>query len=374
MLEAVQDAVGAGLLGYLPPAVRRDLGAAVSDWYARRWGWSVPADQVMPVGDVREALRIAVDTFSRPGSAVVVPTPAYMPFLTAPVFWGREVQQVPMAVEAGRHVLDLDALGAAFRAGGHLLVLVNPQNPTGTVHTADELRAVADVVAAHDGMVLADEVHAPLVHHGHRHVPYASVSPTAAAHTLTATSASKGWNVPGLKCAQVLVADPGMLARWRSLDAHLTGGASTLGAIANTAAWRAGGAWLDDLVEQLGAHRAAFAAELSARAGDLIGHHPAEGTYLAWVDLRAALDRRRGTTATASAPDGAPAAPDDVPDWRTAEPGALSRWVLRRTGVAVTDGASCGEAGRGHVRVTLATPEPLVREAATRLATLATDR
>lgn len=351
VVEAVRGAVDRELLGYLPPAVRRELGEALAAWYGERWGLALEPDRVMPVGDVREAVRVAVEVFSRPGSPLVVPTPTYMPFLTAPATWGRSVIQVPMARDGGRWTPDLDGVAAAFRAGGHLLLLVNPQNPTGTVLTADELRAVADVVAEHDGLVLADEVHAPLVHRGHAHVPYASVSPTAAAHSLTATSASKGWNVPGLKCAQVVVTSDRMLERWRALDAHLTGGASTLGAVASAAAWRDGGPWLDGLVERLAENRAAFAEELTVAAGDLVRHDPAEGTYLAWVDLRPGLEHH-----------------PDAPAWREGPPGALARWLQRRAGLAVTDGAACGEAGRGFVRVTLATPRPLVVDAARRIA------
>lgn len=354
--DALHAAVDQGLLGYLPPAVRRRLGEAVARWYGERWDLPVPAEAVVPVGDVREALRLTVELCSRPGSPLVVPTPTYMPFLTAPELWGREVLQVPMRVTDEGTTPDLDALGAAFRAGGHLLVLINPHNPTGRVLRVDELRAVADVVERHDGVVFADEVHAPLVHPGHRHVPYAAVSPAAAEHTVTATSASKAWNVAGLKCAQVVLTSTSLADRWHPVDEHVSAGAGTLGAVANATAWADGGPWLDDVaLPYLDANRRAFAETLARVAPD-VGHRPPEGTYLAWLDLRAVLDRLDGL-------DGL----DGLPDWRTAPVGALARWLHRRSGVAVTDGAACGEAGRGHVRVNLALPRGLVTQAAERL-------
>lgn len=349
--EAVREALGRGLLGYLPPAVRSDLGRAVADWQRSRYGWDVDPARVMPVGDVRDALRLTLEQLTPPGTPVVIPTPTYMPFLTAPRVWGREVVPVPHADVDGRPALDLDALARALATGpGALVVLINPHNPTGRVLTRAELTALAEVVDAHGGRVFADEVHAPLTLAGARHVPYASVSAAAAAHSVTATSASKAWNVAGLKCAQLVLTCDDDVEVWRAHDGLLTEGAATLGAVANTAAYRDGGPWLDALLDRLVEHRDLFAAVLTERA-PLVTHRPAEGTYLAWLDLRAALDRVA-----------------DAPPWRTAPVGALADWVLDRSGVAVVDGAACGEVGRGFVRVNLAMPLPLVREAGDRLA------
>ncbi len=347
VLEAVQDAVGRGLLGYLPPAVRTSLGEAFASWADAAYGWQVARDRVRPVGHVTEGLRLAIDLFSRPGSPVILPTPAYMPFVTAPEVWGRPVLQVPMALDgAGRPTLDLEALDAAFRAGGHLLVLVNPHNPTGRVAERHELEALAAVVERHGGRVFADEIHAPLVHAPGRHVPYASLSPATAAHTVTGVSASKAWNIPGLKCAQVVLTNDDDLASWLRHDDLLTEGASTVGAVANTAAYTHGRAWLADTLAYLDGNRHALAEALAGVPG--VGYRPPEGTYLAWLDLREAL-------AGLPAGDG----PGEEP---------LGRWLRRTTGLALTDGVLCGDAGTGHVRMNLAMPRPLVVEAGRRLA------
>ncbi len=348
--EALHEAVAAGRLGYLPPAVRTALTQACAGWLSDSYDWVVPPEHVMPVGHVTEALQVTVARYSAPGSAVILPTPAYMPFVTAPSVWGRHVIEVPMAHDAGRPVLDLDAIDAAFRAGGGLLVLVNPHNPTGRVLGREELLAVADVVERHGGRVFADEIHAPLVHPGHQHVPYASVSPAAAGHTVTATSASKAWNIPGLKCAQVILSNDADARAWAPDDVLLTEGASTPGAIANTAAYTAGREWLADVLTYLDGSRAALA---DALADSRVTYRPPEGTYLAWLDLREALDH---------------AALTGAPSWRTAAPGSVARWLGKETGVALTDGALCGEAGRGFARLNLAMPRPLVAEAGRRIA------
>lgn len=347
VLEAAQDAVGRGLLGYLPPAVRASLGEAFASWAGDTYGWDVDPDRVRPVGHVTEGLHLAVDLFSRPGSPVILPTPAYMPFVTAPTVWGREVIQVPMARDAaGRPTLDLDAVDAAFRAGAHLFVLVNPQNPTGRVAERAELEALAEVVERHGGRVFADEIHAPLVHAPGRHVPYASVSAATAAHTITGVSASKAWNIPGLKCAQVVLTNDDDLATWRLHDDLLTEGASTVGAVANTAAYTRGRAWFADTLAYLDGNRRALAESLAGTDG--VGYRMPEGTYLAWLDLREGL---------AALPAGS--GPGDE---------RLGTWLRRTAGIALTDGILCGEAGAGHVRLNLAMPRPLVVEAGRRLA------
>ena len=171
-------------------------------------GPSTPRD-VHHVPDVIKALELAITHYSRPGSPVILPTPAYMPFLSVPGYLGREIIQVRMRDEDGFFTLDLDAIEDAFRAGGHLLIFCNPYNPLGRVFTGAEIAQLTDVVDRHGGRVFADEIHAALVYPGQRHLPYAATSAAAAAHTLTATSASKAWNLPGLKCAQVILSsDP----------------------------------------------------------------------------------------------------------------------------------------------------------------------
>ncbi|NCT91400.1 aminotransferase class I/II-fold pyridoxal phosphate-dependent enzyme [Cellulomonas sp. APG4] len=341
--RALHEAVDRPMLGYLPPAVRTEMARACATWHRDRYGWDVAPEQVRPVGDVLNALRIAIELTSRPGSPVILPTPAYMPFRDAPRAWGREVLEVPMVRDGGRFVLDLDALDEAFAAGGHLLVLVNPHNPTGRVMSHAELEAVAQVVDRHGGRVFADEIHAPLVLPGARHVPYASLSPTTAAHTLTATSASKAWNLAGLKCAQVVLTAPHDVRRWHARDHLLVEGASTLGAIAATAAYDHARDWLDALLAQLDAHRHALATEL---AGSAVGYVPPEGTYLAWLDLSRHPLVARGHD----------------------EAGGLARRLREATGLVTVDGAACGAPWAGWVRLNLAMPRHLVVEAGRRLA------
>lgn len=336
--DALTDSIRRYDFGYLRDDVAAEMADACATWYRRRYGWDVDAAHIHPLPDVVKGLEATITTLTRPGSPIILPTPAYMPFLWVPAVLGREVIEVPMVASGGRMTLDLDGIDAAYRAGGHLLVLCNPCNPVGRVYEPDELAAVSAVVERHGGRVFSDEIHAPLVYPGHRHVPYASLSPATAAHTVTATSASKAWNLPGLKCAQILLTSPADIAAWESVGMLVSHGASTPGVRANTAAYRHGGDWLDEIIGYLDGNRRLLG-DLLAEHLPEVGYTQPEGTYLAWLDCR---DTKLGDS--------------PAPFFRD------------RAGVVLNDGPTFGAAGRGHVRLNMATPRPILTEIVHRMA------
>jgi cysteine-S-conjugate beta-lyase len=243
-----------------------------------------------------------------------------------------------MRDEDGLFTLDLDAIEDAFRAGGHLLIFCNPYNPLGRVFTAAEIAQLTDVVDRHGGRVFADEIHGPLVYPGQRHLPYAATSPAAAAHTLTATSASKAWNLPGLKCAQVILSSDADREVWAELGFFASHGAANPGVVANTAAYRHGEAWLDQVMAYLDDSRRLLASLLRQHLPQ-VRYRPPDGTYLAWLDCTAM----------------------DLPG----SPGAL---VTERAQVTVIDGPAFGDGGPGAFRLNFATPQPILTEMVERVA------
>jgi len=338
VLEALARLSADAAFGYLPPRLAGELAAACAQFQQRRYGWEVDPAQIHHVPDVIKAVEIAITHFSRPGSPVILPTPAYMPFLVVPGLLGREIIQVRMRDADGFFTLDLDRIEDAFRAGGHLLIFCNPYNPLGRVFTTAEMAQLTDVVARHGGRVFADEIHGPLVYPGKRHVPYASTSDAAASHSLTATSASKAWNLPGLKCAQVILANEPDRRRWEQMGFLASHGASNPGVVANIAAFRHGEAWLDEILDYLDESRHLLAGLLGARQPQ-VRYRPPDGTYLAWLDCTAMHLRR--------------------------SPGEL---VADRAHVTVVDGPAFGAGGAGAFRLNFATPHAILTEMVQRVA------
>ena len=338
ILDALAGLSADANFGYLPPHLAEELAVACAEFEQRRYGWYPDPALIHPVPDVIKALEIAITHFSRPGSPVILPTPAYMPFLAVPGFLGREIIQVQMRDDAGFFTLDLDAIAGAFRAGGHLLIFCNPYNPLGRVFTAGEMTQLTEVVDRHGGRVFADEIHGPLVYPGQRHIPYASTSDTAASHTLTATSASKAWNLPGLKCAEVILSNEPDRERWEQMGVFAAHGASNPGVVANIAAFRHGEAWLDEVLGYLDDSRHLLASLLRRHLPG-VRYRPPEGTYLAWLDCTAL----------------------DLPD----SPGTL---LSDRARITVVDGPAFGLGGAGAFRFNFATPQPILTEMVERIA------
>lgn len=328
---AMQSAVDRGDYGY-PPFGGGELGAACAEWQQQAYGWSVDPDRVHALPDVLKGVELGITAYTPADSPVVLPTPAYMPFFAVVAECKRPLVEVPMGYDGDRPVLDLEGIAAAFAAGARSVILCNPNNPMGRVLTREELLALADVVTEHGAIVVADEIHSPLTFPGHPHVPYASLDERTAAHTITLVSASKGWNLPGLKCAQIVLANDRHEATWQTLPMLRTHGVSILGLQANVAAYREGGLWLTETLRYLDGNRQLLA-ELLAEHLPEVGYRPPEGTYLTWLDFRALK----------------------LPD----EPAEV---LLDKARVAVNPGLPFGAPGAGHVRLNIATSRGILEQ------------
>ena len=211
---ALHDAVDRGAVGYSPSDARTGVAEALATFAADRWSWSLDPGHVVLVPDVMSGIELVLRTLCE-DAPVVVPTPAYPPFLDVVPLTGRTLVPLPLSPD-GPAVLDLDRLDAALAAGARTVLLCQPHNPWGRVFTRGELEGLRDVVVRHGARVISDEVHAPLVLKGATHVAYATLDGTAA-HTSTVLSAAKAWNVPGLRCAQVVTGTPADAGTLRAL-------------------------------------------------------------------------------------------------------------------------------------------------------------
>jgi cystathionine beta-lyase len=331
---ALVEAVDREDFGYVE-ADLSGLTTACAEFLAVEYGWVVPPTRIFAVSDVLTGISTALDVFVEPGRSVVVPTPAYPPFFEIVELTGRPVVATPMIRGAERDTLDLDAIDTALAAGARAVLLCNPHNPTGRVFTAEELGALASVVVHYGARVIADEVHAPLVYAANTHVPYATVSDAAAAHAVTVTSASKAFNLAGLKCAQVVATNHADAARWRQLRVFEVAGPTPLGIDASIAAYGPGRGWLHDLVAYLDGNRRLLGELLADVPG--VAYRRPEATFLSWLDCSAL-------------------GVDDP-----------ARFFLDRARVAVSDGPPFGPGCEQYVRCNFATSRALLEQIVERL-------
>ena len=288
VLAAVQDAVGRGMFGYPPRDDVTGLPEATAAFLHRRFGLAVDPDRVVLCGDVMAGVRLTLDALCEP-APVVVPVPSYPPFLDVVPLTGRVMVPVPCTTTTSTGTgtlpaLDLDAIAAALAAGARTVLLAQPHNPLGRAFSRAELEALRDVVLAHGARVISDEIHAPLALAGATHLPYACVEGTAD-HVTTVVAASKAWNLPGLKSAQLVAGNPADLARLRGVVHVANHGVSPLGVVASVAAYTDGEPWLDAVLAHLTAQRDRFGQLVSQRLPD-VAWEPMQATYLAWVDAR----------------------------------------------------------------------------------------
>ena len=274
--RALADALARDDTGY---ANADGLPAAFASFAAARWEWEVEPARTLLVADIMSGVGELLRTLTGPGDGVVVNPPVYPPFFKMVNEVGRELVEAPLGRDWR---LDLDSLEAAFAGGARCYLLCSPHNPTGTVHTRDELDAVAELAALHDVLVVSDEVHAPMALPGAAHVPYLEVGPE---NGIALVSASKAWNVPGLKCALAIASSERMTDALRRLPEHVPFHAGHFGVLANIAAYADGGEWLDALVAHLDAQRDRVAALLAAELPD-VRHVRPEAGYLVWLDCR----------------------------------------------------------------------------------------
>ena len=329
--DALRRAIDLGDTGY---AAGDGYAHALAGFAADRWNWrDFPTAAAQLVPDVMRGIVEVLRLITTDDDPVVVTAPVYPPFFGFVTHAGRRIVQSGLD-SSGR--IDLDALdGTLARLGpGAALLISNPHNPTGVVHTRAKLETIADLAARHRTRVVVDEIHAPLVLDGATFTPYLSVRGTEDAVVLM--SASKGWNLAGLKAA-LAIPGAGAADELARLPVEVTHGASHLGVIAHTAALMGGDDWLDAVLAGLAENRRLLGALLAQHLRE-VGYREPEGTYLAWLDCRALGD-------------------GDAP----------YRIFLDSARVALTSGVPFGAGGGGHVRLNFATSTEILTEAVTRM-------
>jgi cysteine-S-conjugate beta-lyase len=326
--DALVEAIELGDVGYTEPGGLFESFAAFA---GRRLGWAPDPARMRLVPDVMAGIVEALRVLTEPGAGVVIGTPAYPPFFEGIPEAGRRTVEVPLS--GGE--LDLDGLEAAFAGGARAFLLCSPHNPGGRVVSRARLEEVAALAARHDVLVLADEIHAPLTLAGAVHTPFGALGD---GRWVAFASASKAFNLAGLKCAIAIAGSDAVARELDRLPSEVGYRAGLLGVIASQAAFEHGDAWLDELLAALDANRRRLAKLLEEHL-PAVGYRPPDASFLAWLDCRAL------------------GLGDDP---------AVA--FVERGRVALEPGPNFGEPGRGFARLNFGTSAELLGEAVRRMA------
>lgn len=282
VLEALHARVDHGVFGYTNPP--DELVEVTRERVARDFGWTINPEWMVWLPGLVPGLHLACHAVGESGDAVVSFTPVYPPFLQAPSRAERELVTVPLADATGR--IDFDALESALTPRTRLLMLSNPQNPTGRVYRHEELVHLAAICLRHDMVLCSDEVHAELLLERQcEHVPAAALDDEIARASITLLAPSKTYNIAGLGCSLAVIPDPALRRRFRAVRAGFVPGVNTLGFTAALAAWRDCDDWRADLLAYLRANADALDAAVGAHP--YLDMQRPEATYLAWIDCLA---------------------------------------------------------------------------------------
>ena len=335
----LKDLVDRSDTGYLGPIP--ELGQALAHFSQERWELGLDPERVRVAVDVGAAIVEVSRLFIGHGEKVMVNSPVYQNFYN----WIKELHaecvdapMVEFEVDGElSYRLDFDAIERGYAAGVKVHFLCHPHNPLGVIFTADELARIAELAKRYGVLVISDEIHSPLVYEGERYTPFLAVSPTAREVGISVISASKAWNLAGLKCAQFVTLDDRLHERMKALPEAVHFRASLFGAMAAVAAFNEGGIWLDQVRADLIRKRDLL--------NDLIKRHLPEAYlfrtlfgYLGWVDLR-----NYGL--------------GDDP----------ARILLDRGRVALNPGHTYGPGGKGFVRFNFGTSDAIIEEAVMRI-------
>jgi cysteine-S-conjugate beta-lyase len=332
---ALHDAIERSDCGYAHP---KGLSEAFCDYAAAKYGWNVAPERVFAVADVMGGVAETLRLFTAHGDGVVVNPPIYPPFFEVIRTNARRVVEVPLLrSDDDTWSLDWEGLERAFAEGAKAFLFCHPHNPTGRVFDQSELERIAELCARYDVLLISDEIHAPLTYDS-THIPSAPIAERHHVRSVTLMSASKAWNIPGLKCAQLIAASAPMQLALTRLPHEVTYRIGILGIIATIAAYREGEEWLLGVMKQLDANRHLLRTLLQDQI-PAIRYRVPDATYLAWLDCE-----------------------------RLALKGDPARIFLDRGRVALASGSHFGAGGRSFVRLNFATDEDTLREAVSRMA------
>lgn len=333
IVEAISKRLEHEIFGYSfrPP----EYYSSIIDWMKARHGLNVEKEWICFSPGIVPAVNICTLAYTDPGDSIIVQPPVYFPFFSAVELHGRKLVYNQLAESDGSWEMDFDNLKKIIDTRTKMIIISNPHNPVGRAWSTEELEELAEICLKNNILILSDEIHCDLVLPGFRHTPFAGLSESAAAGTVTCIAPSKTFNLAGLSTSSLIIPD---IAKRKSFNSmieklHISGG-NIFGSAASIAAYTHGHEWLDDLMVYLSAN-AEYVTSYCASYIPEISPVRLEATYLMWLDCR-----KLGMTGA-----------------------ELQKFFITKAYVGMNEGSTFGPGGEGFMRMNLACPRATVIKA-----------
>lgn len=207
VVEAVRRRAAHPIYGYA--YVPEEFYQVTADWLKKRHGWQVDQKWVLFCPGVVPALAMAVQVFTEPGDEVIIQRPVYHPFTNVVTESSRRVSSNSLVYRDGQYHIDFeDFERRAASPRAKVFLLCNPHNPVGRVWTEEELIRLVRICVRNRVLIVSDEIHADLVYPGYSHRVLAHVAFKWADQIITCHAPSKTFNIPGLAASSVIISDP----------------------------------------------------------------------------------------------------------------------------------------------------------------------
>ena len=247
------------------------------------YDWTIQADWLVWLPGVVSGLSAACRAYLSGGDQLLINPPIYHHFFQVHDASQNELLQVPLVKVDDRWTYDIDSIARAMTEKTRLLLLCSPHNPVGTVFTAAELRALVELAAAYDAIVVSDEIHCDLVlNEAVAHTPTALAAGDYSDRVVTLMSQSKTFNLAGMNCSFAIIPDARLREKFQAACDEVLPPLGTLALVSAEAAFSKGEPWRRSLINQLRTNLALIAERLDPISG--LKLERCDATYLAWID------------------------------------------------------------------------------------------
>ena len=336
--EALMERMKHPIFGYTSePAEYRP---AICDWIAEHHGWEVKSEWLSYIPGIVKGIGMVINVFMKEDEKVIIQPPVYHPFRLVPQKNHREVVFNPLReLPEGGYEMDFENLEAVCDDKCRILILSNPHNPAGIVWPRETLEHLASFCHSRGIIVISDEIHCDMALFGNKHIPFASVSPEAAACSITFGAPSKTFNIAGIVSSYSVVPNDSLRHRFHEwMEANEMNAAPLFSPIATIAAFRKGEEWRKQMLEYVEGNINFLTDYCREKMPEIKPLRP-QASFLVWLDCRSlGLDHDQ-----------------------------LIDLFINKAGLALNDGEMFNPGGQGFMRLNVGTPRKILKSALDRL-------